>query len=123
MLIKAVIFDLDGTITQPYLDFDVIREEIGLSKDAGPILEVMEKAEPVERKHVEEILHFHEEKAVAESTLNAGAGGTLDELRAAGIRIGILTVTDHVMELSSSQWIVTTMMTGQHHNVGATGMI
>ena len=103
MLIKAVIFDLDGTITQPYLDFDVIREEIGLSKDAGPILEVMEKAEPVERKHVEEILHFHEEKAVAESTLNAGAGGTLDELRAAGIRIGILTRNRRVNALAVAE--------------------
>ncbi len=91
MSIKAVIFDLDGTITQPYLDFDVVREEMGLDKDAGPILEVIAKAEPAERKRVEDILHYHEEKAVTESTLNAGAGRTLDELRAAGIRIGILT--------------------------------
>ena len=28
MAIKAVIFDLDGTITQPHLDFDAIREEM-----------------------------------------------------------------------------------------------
>jgi len=30
MQIKAVIFDLDGTITQPFFNFDDIREEIGL---------------------------------------------------------------------------------------------
>ena len=103
MLIKAVIFDLDGTITQPYLDFDVIREEMGLSKDAGPVLEVMEKMGPQERKRVEEILHFHEEKAVTESTLNAGARGTLDELRAAGIRIGILTRNRRVNALAVAE--------------------
>lgn len=43
MAIEAVIFDLDGTITQPYFDFDAMREEIGLAKDSGPILESMEK--------------------------------------------------------------------------------
>ena len=40
MPIRAVIFDLDGTITQPYLDFDGIREEMGLEKNGGPILEL-----------------------------------------------------------------------------------
>ena len=43
MKIKAVIFDLDGTITKPYLDFDKIRQEMGLAADAGPLLEIMEK--------------------------------------------------------------------------------
>ena len=46
MSIKAVIFDLDGTITQPYFDFDAIRQEIGLAKDSGPLLESMEKMTP-----------------------------------------------------------------------------
>ena len=43
MTIKAVIFDLDGTITEPFLDFDAIRREIGLSPEAGTLLEAMEK--------------------------------------------------------------------------------
>ena len=42
MPIRAVIFDLDGTITQPFFDFDAIREEMGLNKDSGPVLEQME---------------------------------------------------------------------------------
>ena len=91
MSIKAVIFDLDGTITQPYFDFDVIREEMGLEKDSGPVLESMEKMTPQQRQHAEEILHFHERRAVTESRLNAGAKQTLSALRKAGIHIGILT--------------------------------
>ncbi len=91
MSIKAVIFDLDGTITQPYFDFDAIREEMGLARDSGPVLEAMEKMTAAQRRRAEEILHFHEQKAVVESALNAGAKQTLSALRKAGIRIGILT--------------------------------
>jgi HAD superfamily hydrolase (TIGR01509 family) len=91
MPIKAVIFDLDGTITQPYFDFDAIREEMGLSKDSGPVLESMEKMTPKQRQRAEKILHFHEQRAVIESILNPGAKQTLETLRKAGISIGILT--------------------------------
>jgi HAD superfamily hydrolase (TIGR01509 family) len=90
-MIKAVIFDLDGTITQPFFDFDVIREEMGLAKDSGPVLESMEKMTPTQRKHAEAILRSHEERAITESKLNVGAKRTLATLRKAGISIGVLT--------------------------------
>ena len=91
MQIKAVIFDLDGTITQPFFDFDNIREEIGLARDSGPLLESMEKMTSQQRQNAEKILHYHEQKAVTESKLNANAKQTLSALRSAGINIGILT--------------------------------
>ena len=91
MPIKAVIFDLDGTITQPWFDFDVIREEIGLDRDSGPILESMEKMTPEQRKRAEDILHRHEQQALTVSALNPGAEETLRALRGEGIHIGVLT--------------------------------
>ena len=38
---RAAIFDMDGTLTRPCLDFSRIREEIGVSR---PILEAMNEA-------------------------------------------------------------------------------
>lgn len=91
MPIKAVIFDLDGTITQPWFDFDAIRREIGIEKDSGPVLESMEKMTPEQRKRAEAILHKHEQQALTASVLNPGAEETLTALRDAGIHIGVLT--------------------------------
>ena len=91
MKIKAVIFDLDGTITEPFLDFEAIRREIGLSPEAGTLLEAMEKMLPDARRRAMDIIERHEEIAVRESRLNDGAEFMLNKLRNAGIKIGILT--------------------------------
>ncbi|WP_146661667.1 HAD family hydrolase [Anaerohalosphaera lusitana] len=91
MPIKAVIFDLDGTITQPCLDFDLIRQEMGLAEDAGPILEYLENMPPDDRKQAETILERHEDQAAVESCLNNGAKETIEELCDRGIKVGILT--------------------------------
>jgi HAD superfamily hydrolase (TIGR01509 family) len=91
MTIKAVIFDLDGTITQPYLDFDMVRDQMGLSENDGPIWEAMQKMTARQRSLAEDVLDYHEDLAVKRSQLNIGAKKTLNELKQAGIGVGILT--------------------------------
>lgn len=89
--IKAVIFDLDGTITRPFFDFDKIRREIGLPCNAGPVLEEMDKMTPQQRIDTEKILKKYEKQAIEQSELNENAFETLETLRQAGVFIGILT--------------------------------
>lgn len=85
---RAVIFDLDGTLTVPVLDFDRIRAEIGVE---GPVLEAVEALTGAARERAERILDDHEQHAARGSTLQPGAAEVLAELRRRGIPCAILT--------------------------------
>jgi HAD superfamily hydrolase (TIGR01509 family) len=87
---RAVIFDLDGTLTEPVLDFDAIREEIGLP-ERGPILEQLERLTAAERARAEAVMLRHERAAIARATLSDGCADLLGHLRAQAIPISILT--------------------------------
>jgi len=89
MKIAAVIFDLDGTITKPYLDFNQIRAEI--SNVQGPLLEAMEKMTPEDRLRAEEILHRHELDAAENSQLNPHVPQLLRLLQNQNRLLGIVT--------------------------------
>lgn len=93
MRVAAVIFDLDGTITRPYLDFDQIRAEIGHIK--GPILEEMARMTPSQRRRAEAILLQHELEAAQNSLLNPGAGELIATLRRQKRLIGLVTRNSH----------------------------
>jgi HAD superfamily hydrolase (TIGR01509 family) len=86
---RAVIFDLDGTLTEPLLDFDLIRGEIGLRP--GPILEQLVGLDDEEKARAEVILRRHEITAIEQAVLADGCVELLELLRARGIPHGILT--------------------------------
>lgn len=91
MTIKAVIFDLDGTITRPFFDFDAIRVEIGLKPQDGTILEAMQHMDQAQKDRCDKILARHEQLAVDNSDLNDGAAGLLEQLRKRQIKLAVLT--------------------------------
>ena len=84
-----VIFDLDGTLTVPVLDFDAIRAEIGLGP--GPILESLEHLNEVDRRRGLRILDRHEEAAARQSQLQPGAKETVRRVRHLGLPVAVLT--------------------------------
>ena len=91
MTIKSVIFDMDGTITKPVLDFDQIRLDIGLAVDAGDILTLVGQMSADQQRAAHDVIERHEKLAIEGSVLNDGARETLEILRDASIDIGILT--------------------------------
>ena len=86
---RAVIFDLDGTLTEPVLDFDAMRAEIGLA--GGTILEQLEQFDAAERARAEAVMLRHERAAIAQATLADGCADLLGHLREREIPIAILT--------------------------------
>lgn len=87
---RAVIFDLDGTLTEPLLDFDTIRAEIGLG--AGlPILEALENRDAAFRARAETIMRRHELDAIAQATLADGCLELLALLGERGVPVAIMT--------------------------------
>ena len=91
MPIGAVLFDLDGTITEPLLDFSQIRREIGISSDYPSVLEGIQDLNAEAYSRAMEILRRHEEYAARHSTLQPGVKSVLAYLRQRSIHTGILT--------------------------------
>ncbi len=90
--IKAVLFDFDGTLTQPgALDFAAIKRAIGCPPDMA-ILEYIDTANsPTEKERLIRILDESEEAAAHLSKPNRGAEAILDWLKSKDIQLGIIT--------------------------------
>jgi HAD superfamily hydrolase (TIGR01509 family) len=89
MLGSVVVFDMDGTLTKPILDFDAIRAEIGGID--GPILEALESLSPERRIEAQQIVRRHETDAVERAELYDGAVEVMSDCRSRGHAVAILT--------------------------------
>jgi HAD superfamily hydrolase (TIGR01509 family) len=86
---KAILFDMDGTITEPMLDFPRIKREMGIGQ--RPILEALAEMSEAERRVAEAVLHRHEEQAAANSVLNPGCRELLNWLERHRIGVAVIT--------------------------------
>jgi HAD superfamily hydrolase (TIGR01509 family) len=91
-VIRAVLFDFDGTLTEPgSLDFAAIRKAVDCP-EGSYILEHIETLPEGEiREYARGILHRFELEAAANSRPNRGAEDLVCELRRQGIKLAILT--------------------------------
>ena len=86
---RALLFDMDGTLTRPMLDFARIKAEMGIA--GQPILEALARMNPAQRAEAERVLHRHEEAAAAASTLNDGCRELLELVDWHGIPSALIT--------------------------------
>lgn len=86
---QAILFDMDGTLTEPMLDFPRIKAEMGIGD--RPILEALAALAGADRDRAEGVLLRHEQKAAENSTLNPGCRELLAWLHEHRIRTALIT--------------------------------
>ncbi|KKO48036.1 phosphatase [Arsukibacterium sp. MJ3] len=102
MPIKAVVFDLDGTLVDSRLDFSAICQDIGWP-EGTPLLEKLTTVECViEKNRVEQIIRQHELAGAEAASWIPGVLDSLQQLQQQGWPLAILTrnmraATDLVM--------------------------
>lgn len=86
---EHVIFDMDGTLTRSGLDFDLIRNEIGIT--GGPVWEGIQTLPEAQRAAAIEIVHRHEAADAAKCLLQPYAVEVVRALRAKRIPVSLMT--------------------------------
>lgn len=88
-MLRGIIFDMDGTLTKPNVDFAAIEREIGAK--VGFIIDYAERSSPEERTRAMEILERYEAQAAMESELNEGVHEMLEYLSQKQLKKALLT--------------------------------
>jgi len=86
----GVIFDMDGTLIEPLLDFGAIRRDLGIGPDEG-ILEAIEAMPSRQRQEAADRLLQRELAAARSAALLPGAAQTLSAIRRSGLKTALLT--------------------------------
>ena len=89
LMLQGIIFDMDGTLTKPRVDFAAVERDIGAK--VGFILDYAEQSSPEERARAMGILERFEEQAAMESELNEGVTEMLAFLQNKQLKTALLT--------------------------------
>lgn len=88
-MVRGIIFDMDGTLTKPNVDFAAIEREIGAK--VGFIIDYAERSSPEERARALAILERYEAQAAIESELNEGVLEMLEFISKKQLKKALLT--------------------------------
>ncbi len=91
MDIQGIIFDMDGTLTVPVLDFKQIRSELNIADANADIVEVINNRSEAEQHEAWALIERHEEEAAANCRFQPDADSVLNRFASAGIRLAVIT--------------------------------
>jgi len=89
-MVRCVIFDMDGTLTRPYIDWRRLRRDLGVP-DGMTIMEYISSLGGRDRERALSILEDREYEAALNSELNEGLLELLGHLRGLGIKLVVVT--------------------------------
>ena len=89
-MVKVVIFDMDGTITRPCINWRKLRSELGIDPDETIMDGIANLQEP-KRSWALARLQAVEEEAARNSELNPGVLEVLALLKGLGIKVAVVT--------------------------------
>jgi len=87
--VRAIAFDLDSTLTRPYLDFRRLRQQLNLPE--GDILKWLAEVPPTQKAQALALIEEFEQDGVKNVTWNDGALETLEAVRAMELPLAIIT--------------------------------
>lgn len=90
MTFQAIIFDMDGTLTEPYIDWLDLRSKIDCPPEKT-IIEHIESLPPDQAQHSNKILLQIEWEAAQEAPIREGAPELIDELRTRNLKLALVT--------------------------------
>ena len=90
MKFKGIIFDMDGTLTVPIINFIEIRERLAIPDGADLSHTLNSRPEP-SRSEGWQVIEAFEAEAAKNNRLQPGAVESLNRFHAAGIRLGVIT--------------------------------
>jgi HAD superfamily hydrolase (TIGR01549 family) len=94
--VRGVIFDMDGTLTVPVIDFKKMRADIGIPDSEPDILKALMKMDEERRARAFRVIVEHEQDAAARSELSPGTRDLLDFLAHQQIKTGVATRNSRV---------------------------
>ena len=92
---QGLIFDMDGTLTVPTLDFAAIRAEIGLARSPD-LAEQIAALDEAGQRRAWRIIESHEQEAIARQQLQPGCAALLGKCRARGLKLAVVTRNTHL---------------------------
>ncbi|WP_415901447.1 HAD family hydrolase [Neptuniibacter sp. QD29_5] len=114
---RAWIFDLDGTLTQPVHDFELIRQKLGIDP-SDDILDCIKRQSPERQHWMNAELDLLERAYASQAAPADGVLECLEVLAAANCQMGILTRNTHELALLSLKAIGADTFFDKSHVLG-----